>query len=106
MQWTRGKLCSLYFVFVCFFTDSLTVPCSGPVTYNTSEFAINVPCPNDVLIALFGDNVQYRCEYEEKQLELTYLTGILLDYQAHLLNQKIRMIISLKFKLNLITSSQ
>ena len=45
---------------------SLTVPCSGPVTYDTTEFTIRGPCPNDVLIAPVGDTVQYRCDYEEK----------------------------------------
>ena len=52
----------LLFLFLC--SRSLTPPCSGPVTYNTSEFTIRGPCPNDVLIAPVDDTVQYRCDYE------------------------------------------
>ena len=48
------------------YSRSLSVPCSSPVTYNTSEFTIRGPCPNDVLIAPVGNTVQYRCDYEER----------------------------------------
>ena len=37
----------LLLLFLC--SRSLTVPCSGPVTYNATEFTIRGPCPNDVL---------------------------------------------------------
>ena len=57
----------LLFLFLCFRSlASFTVTCYGPVTYNTSEFTIRGPCPNDVLIAPVGDTVQYRCDYETK----------------------------------------
>ena len=62
----------LLFLFLC--SRSLTAPCSGPVTYNTSEFTIRGPCPNDEIIAPVGDTVQYRCDYEERA------TGVYLPY--------------------------
>ena len=57
---------SIFFLlfFPCY--PSLAVPCSGPVTYDTTEFTIRGPCPNDVLIAPVDDTVQYRCDYEEE----------------------------------------
>ena len=69
----------LFLLFLC--SHSLTVPCSGPVTYNTTEFTIRGPCPNDVLIAPVGDTVQYRCDYEEKAtgfyIPYWHITGLL-----------------------------
>ena len=62
----------LILLFLC--SRSLNVPCSGPVTYDTSEFTIRGPCPNDVLIAPVGDTVQYRCDYEERA------SGVYLPY--------------------------
>ena len=66
----------MLFVFLLLFfrSRSLSVPCSGPVTYNTTEFTISGPCPNDVLIAPVGDTVQYRCDYEIKA------SGLFLPY--------------------------
>ena len=54
----------LLLLFVC--SRSLNVPCSGPVTYDTTEFTIRGPCPNDFLIVPVNDTVQYRCDYEER----------------------------------------
>ncbi len=36
-------------------------PCS--VTFNSTEFTITGPCPNDTVIAPVGSTVQYRCDY-------------------------------------------
>ena len=57
---------SVILLLLFLYSRSLTVPCSGPVTYDTTEFTIRGPCPNDVLIAHVNDTVQYRCDYEEK----------------------------------------
>ena len=67
-----SALLDLLFMFLC--SPSFTVPCSGPVTYNTTQFTIRGPCPNDVLIAPVDDTVQYRCDYEIKE------SGLFLPY--------------------------
>ena len=68
----------LLLLFLC--SRSLTVPCSGPVTYDTTEFTIRGPCPNDVLIDPVNDTVQYRCDYEVKTdglyLPYWHITGL------------------------------
>ena len=64
---------NIFFLFF-FCSRSLSVPCSGPVTYNTAEFNISGPCPNDIPIAPVGDTVQYRCDYEERA------SGVYLPY--------------------------
>ncbi len=39
--------------------------CTGPssVTFNSTDFTITGPCPNDTVIAPVGSTVQYTCEY-------------------------------------------
>ena len=73
---------SVFFLFLFLCSRSLTVPCSGPVTYDTTEFTIRGPCPNDyyLLIAPVGDTVRYRCDYEIKAsglfLPYWHITGL------------------------------
>ena len=48
-------------------------PCTDPVSFNSTQFTIRGPCPNDtVLLVPVGDTVQYRCDYEDTSGD-TYL---------------------------------
>ena len=41
-------------------------PCTDPVSFNSTQFTIRGPCPNDtVLLVPVGDTVHYRCDYED-----------------------------------------
>ena len=41
-------------------------PCTDPVSFNSPQFTIRGPCPNDtVLLVPVGDTVHYRCDYED-----------------------------------------
>ena len=41
-------------------------PCTNPVSFNSTQFTIRGPCPNDtVLLVPVGDTVHYRCDYED-----------------------------------------
>ena len=43
-------------------------PCTDPVSFNSPQFTIRGPCPNDtVLLVPVGDTVHYRCDYEDKR---------------------------------------
>ena len=40
-------------------------PCTNLVSFNSTQFTIRGPCPNDtILLVPVGDTVQYRCDYE------------------------------------------
>ncbi len=40
--------------------------CTDPVSFNSPQFTIRGPCPNDtVLLVPVGDTVHYRCDYED-----------------------------------------
>ena len=42
-------------------------PCTDPVSFNSPQFTIRGPCPNDtVLLVSVGDTVHYRCDYEDR----------------------------------------
>ena len=42
-------------------------PCTDPVSFNSTQFTIRGPCPNDtVLLVPVGDTVHYRCDYEDR----------------------------------------
>ena len=42
-------------------------PCTDPLSFNSTQFTIRGPCPNDtVLLIPVGDTVHYRCDYEDR----------------------------------------
>ena len=50
-------------------------PCTDPVSFNSTQFTIRGPCPNDtVLLVPVGDTVHYRCDYEDRRsgIDLPY----------------------------------
>ena len=54
---------------------SQSQPCTDPVSFNSPQFTIRGPCPNDtVLLVPVGDTVHYRCDYEDRRdgLDLPY----------------------------------
>ncbi len=51
------------FLFQCFNSQ----PCTDPVSFNSTQFTIRGPCPNDtVLLVPVGGTVHYRCDYEDR----------------------------------------
>ncbi len=43
-------------------------PCTDPVSFNSPQFTIRGPCPNDtVLLVPVGDTVHYRCDYDDRR---------------------------------------
>ena len=54
------------FLFQCYNSQL----CTDPVkSFNSTQFTIRGPCPNDtVLLALVGDTVHYRCDYNYTQI--------------------------------------
>ena len=43
-------------------------PCTDPVSFNSTQFTIRGPCPNDtVLLVPVGDTAHYRCDYEDRR---------------------------------------
>ncbi len=57
------------FLFKC----SQSQHCTDPVSFNSPQFTIRGPCPNDtVLLVPVGDTAHYRCDYEDRS-EGSYL---------------------------------
>ncbi len=67
---TFGEMIPLRAVFVALLVVccSQSQPCTDPVSFNSTQFTIRGPCPNDtVLLVPVGDTVQYRCDYEDRR---------------------------------------
>ena len=63
-----GKMIPLRVVLAVLFVVcySQCQPCTDPVSFNSPQFTIRGPCPNDtVLLVPVGDTVHYRCDYED-----------------------------------------
>ncbi len=52
---------------------TVSIPCSDTATFNSTEFTITGPCPNDTVIAPVGSTVQYTCGYVDNS-PLIYTT--------------------------------
>ena len=79
-------LCVVLVILLIVCCCSHSQPCTDPVSFNSPQFTIRGPCPNDtVLLVPVGDTVQYRCDYEDKTptVDLPY-TGILRNCLVHL----------------------
>ena len=59
---------------------TVSIPCSDTVTFNSTDFTITGPCPNDTVIAPVGSTVQYTCAYVDR----TPLSDILYWHIAEL----------------------
>ncbi len=42
---------------------TVSIPCSNTTTFNSTDFTITGPCPDDTVIAPVGSTVQYTCKY-------------------------------------------
>ena len=65
----------IVFVILLIVCCSQSQPCIDPVSFNSTQFTIRGPCPNDtVLLVPVGDTVYYRCDYEDRKtgLDLPY----------------------------------
>ncbi len=63
-----GRMVPLCVVFVTLLIVccSQSQPCTDPVSFNSPQFTIRGPCPNDiVLLVPMGDTVHCRCDYED-----------------------------------------
>ena len=67
---TFGEMIPLRAVFVALLVVccSQSQPCTDPVSFNSTQFTIRGPCPNDtVLLVPVGDTVYYRCDFEDRR---------------------------------------
>ena len=75
------SLCIVLVILLFFCGCSHSQSCTDPVSFNSPQFTIRGPCPNDtVLLVPVEDTVQYRCDYEDRRsgTDLSYwqITGL------------------------------